>query len=715
MRLVNLKTVAAVAVVGLALTAGRTASAAEAATTEVTKPTVLSSILAGKRPSTTTRRNGRLEPGKWRHPANLPADAETAERSPAFENAAGNITGTAFLPVVLVDFSDNQAERTLHTQAAFQNMLFQDGYPHGAGSLRDYYQDQSGRLFDVTGQVSPWLRMPRTYSTYVGSKYGYQSAEPNDFTLIREAAAAADASMNFCNADTDRDGFVDSFFVVHAGPGAEEGRVSSRLWSVKWDLPTAYTTQDVCANGQRVKIQNFTIEPEEYVTAGYTAPGAPARMISIGIFAHEFGHALGLPDLYDTDSSSTGGVGHWCVMASGSWGFNGGKPWLPTPFSAWAKLKLGWITPQNVTQNRLGVAIPSADAPFVGRFTGVYRLAAGGSATSKEYFLVENRQAIGWARDFPTGGLAIWQIDDNIDGNANDSHRQVELLMADGMGQLDDAGDLFPGTYGTRYIDGTTSPNTNTFTGAATGVAIRSIGDAGATTRADLIVSASTTTSDSTPPSVSGPFEQIDVPNTITSTTVPVRITWSATDSGGVTAYEFYASTNGAAYVKQGAVPATATSHTFTLTTGVKYQFAVRARDAAGNWSALSYGPAVTPGLTDDTVFTSLGSWSRYTGWANALNGTGMTSSVAGTSMQLTFTGRDIALVAPKFAGGGRAQVLCDGVFYGYADLQASATTGMNTVFWCSFDQATTHTIKIVVEGTAARPRFDVDAFAILR
>ena len=60
------------------------------------------------------------------------------------------------------------------------------------------------------------------------------------------------------------------------------------------------------------------------------------------IVLHEFGHALGLPDLYDTDYSSSG-IGNWGVMSGGSWGGNGSSPWYPVHFSAWCKTTLGWV------------------------------------------------------------------------------------------------------------------------------------------------------------------------------------------------------------------------------------------------------------------------------------------------------------------------------------------------------------------------------------
>ena len=70
------------------------------------------------------------------------------------------------------------------------------------------------------------------------------------------------------------------------------------------------------------------------------------NLIDIGVFCHEFGHVLGLPDLYDTDNSSEG-LGQWCLMASGSWGGNGSSPQTPTHMSAWCKQKLGWVTPSS--------------------------------------------------------------------------------------------------------------------------------------------------------------------------------------------------------------------------------------------------------------------------------------------------------------------------------------------------------------------------------
>jgi Papain family cysteine protease len=225
---------------------------------------------------------------------------------------------------------------------------------------------------------------------------------------------------------------------------------------------------------------------------------------------------------------------------------------------------------------------------------------------------------------------------------------------------------------------------------------------------------AATSTTDTTPPALSALVEQIDVPNKVTGSTVPVKLTFSATDASGVAAYQLQSSTNGAAYVTDTTVT-THTARTYALSIGKRYQFRFRAKDARGNWSAFRYSHPLTPGVVDDTAFTLGGGFSRYSWAGSTFGGTAITSNLPNDSIQVSFTGRDVAFVAPTFTGAGRGFVYCDGTYYGIVDLHAASLSGLNTVFWCRFAASAQHTMKIVLEGTAGRPRFDVDAFAVLR
>ncbi len=114
----------------------------------------------------------------------------------------------------------------------------------------------------------------------------------------------------------------------------------------------------------------------------------------MGVVAHEYGHDLGLPDLYDTDYSSDG-VGRWCLMGAGSWNPN------PSHMMRWCKMMLGWLTPSLASGN----SVISATLQNVELFAEVYKV----PVTATEYFLVENRYAQGAVFDQHGGAnLPAW-------------------------------------------------------------------------------------------------------------------------------------------------------------------------------------------------------------------------------------------------------------------------------------------------------------------
>ena len=223
------------------------------------------------------------------------------------------------------------------------------------------------------------------------------------------------------------------------------------IWSHKWTLPTPFENDGV-------KVYAYSTEPENG---------------KIGVFAHEFGHVLGLPDLYDTSYQSTG-VGEWCLMGGGSWGGNGSKP---TRLSCWCLARLGWMTPKVVKPpSSLSLATLESDDK------ACYRLWTGGKTETK-YFLIENRQQTGRDTELPGHGLAIWLIDNAQSGNTNPLAYQVRLIQADGLRGLEsnandgDPGDLFPGAANVTSLTDKTKPSTREFDGTSTGVALTRISE----------------------------------------------------------------------------------------------------------------------------------------------------------------------------------------------------------------------------------------------
>jgi glucose/arabinose dehydrogenase len=235
----------------------------------------------------------------------------------------------------------------------------------------------------------------------------------------------------------------------------------------------------------------------------------------------------------------------------------------------------------------------------------------------------------------------------------------------------------------------------------------------------DPTAASSTWTVDATALTVQPPQETFSLGTTLGTSTVPVKLSWSATGSG-VVKYELQQSTNGGAYAKVSLPSATATALTRQLTPGNAYQFRVRAQDQAGNWSDWAQGSefVVNAHQETDGAISYSGSWTQQVvdsafGGSLAYGGT-----VRDTAL-FTFVGRDVAWVAPKGTNRGRAEVWVDGVKVKTVDLYASSTQPRKVVFSKEWASAGSHTVEVRVLGTknasSTGTRVDVDAFVVLR
>lgn len=357
----------------------------------------------------------------------------------AAEQVRAGTSGTYKAVVILLQFSDNPADTINHSPAAFADLLFSVG-THPTGSMRDYYREVSRDQFDIDGIVTRWYTAPQPYSFYVNGQSGFGLPPQNSQGMTDAALQLADPDVNFSQFDNDGpdgmpnsgddDGFIDALFIVHAGPGGEETGSVDQMWSHKFTVP------GLLIDG--VRAGAFTTEPEEWAnTTTYSTAG---ELISIGVFCHEFGHVLGLPDLYDTTDSPTSseGVGEWDLMSTGVYthGVAGTYGSTPAHMSAWSKIRLGWVTPTWVLQDSAGVTIPPVE-----NSGQVFRLWTNG-ADDGEYFLVENRQPIGFdaglvrssieAGDGPSHGLIIYHVDDTIFDNNNATHKRLDVEEAGG-------------------------------------------------------------------------------------------------------------------------------------------------------------------------------------------------------------------------------------------------------------------------------------------
>jgi M6 family metalloprotease-like protein len=353
-----------------------------------------------------------------------PARMYTEMRDQRAKSAPTRISGTGTCLVILWEFTDHPADQVNHPNSAYVELLF-SGSTLPTGSMNDFFLENSHGAYGVAGDVIGWTTSEQPYSFY----------EPHDASttqdMIADAIAQLDPTVDFSLYDNDGpdgipssgddDGYVDALFFVHAGPGQEQTGDPNDIWSHAWSFWNGLSTND------GVAIRRYSVEPEEHQDGG---------LVTVGVFCHEYGHVLGLPDLYDTDYSSSG-IGEWGLMSGGSWTHRPADPpgSSPAHLTAWCKKELGWVVPTVITTTTLAVTIPPAETNAV-----AYRIFRGGATSGDEYFLCENRRNVGFdeglvRRQILLGlpmpeGLIIYHIDESNSSNTNDTQRLVDVVEA---------------------------------------------------------------------------------------------------------------------------------------------------------------------------------------------------------------------------------------------------------------------------------------------
>lgn len=597
--------------------------------------------------------------------------------------------------------------------------------------MADFYDQASyGRLAvtpatDTSGAsngVVGWLTLNRNHPNFQDT---FDSSEE---ALTRDAILAADPYVDFGSFDTSGDGYLqpDELHIVVIAAGYETsyggtgGSCSPSIWGHMSGLSDSSTPT---LDGVKAGYFGY-MQFGEWQCSSTDSPG---HLATIGIMVHELGHDLGWPDLYDVDLSSSG-LGSWSIMSYGSWNAAPGQPLGQTPAlpDAWARYYQGWSVPTVVDGDLPAAAITQASTA-----DSVYRLGPnpGGvdwsfydTSGTGEYFLVENRQLTGYDAGLPGCGLLVWHVDETRtstnNANADEARRLVDLEEADGLARLDaswyrgSAADPFPGTTANTVFDATSVPNSRWYGGASSGSAM-SVGSSGcaATMVADLTGDPRT---DVTPPQTTTPRVRPRTGARLVAK-VPTTISWSASDTGsGLAGHQLLTDAGGVRSVRN-LVAGSPVAAASAMAVGVRYRFAVRARDVTGNWSEFRYGPRLRAKVVDDVARSV-----RYSaGWTrgrvtSAYGGTTTSSSSRGATAAVTVFGRCVALVATSSPRGGRVAVRLDGGARSVVDLHGSNRGGR--LVWASrCGPVRWHTVRITNLGTSGHPWVDVDAFAVLR
>ncbi len=248
---------------------------------------------------------------------------------------------------------DRDLDNSTHWEADFDQAYYEDLFFGAGESFADFYTKQSSGAYTVAGSVSDWVQVPGNASTYGDNTvedfggawqfiedtgnawYDAQVAAGRSLADIKAELATFDVWDRYdydADGDFDEpDGYVDHFQAVHAGEGEDAGggvQGEDAIWSHRWYVnPTDFGLTGPVLDDTEIFFGGSQIGDTGYWLGDYTVE---AENGGLGVFAHEYGHDLGLPDLYDT-AGGENGTGFWTLMATGSWMNHGGDDIGTTP------------------------------------------------------------------------------------------------------------------------------------------------------------------------------------------------------------------------------------------------------------------------------------------------------------------------------------------------------------------------------------------------
>lgn len=445
-------------------------------------------------------------PGKQGTPGPREGFSTARLRVPAVPSVVDGVraplVGSAVRPVlaIRVAFSDTPIESTT---AYYDRLLL---------FLNQFWSQATDDAVTLAPElVDSVFTLPQTMA-YYGDDDRFQERL---VFMVRDLVAVADPVVDFRNKD---------LVIFHAGQGQEADVLDDsrqQIWSAfvtpadfEAILPdpggaVGIATNDEISPGVPWRVTEAAEVPESESQDGYTFG-------MMGVLCHEYGHQLGLPDLYDTTPDVNGnnqGLGAFDIMSGGVWNYNGFVPSFP---SAWSRVFLG-LPPTRALSN--GSFQLSRHRPPIAPHPRAVQV----PQTQSEYLLLENRvqdpngngifdfedtdgdtlfdfytdSYAGAEFDFflpgdGTGsGLAVYHVDEakiaaGLPGNVvnGDTQRKgVDLVEADGVQDLDGpatslsagaAGDLFRAGYRDQLTPDT-NPSTEAYGPVRTGISITNI------------------------------------------------------------------------------------------------------------------------------------------------------------------------------------------------------------------------------------------------
>lgn len=328
--------------------------------------------------------------------------------------------------VVLVEYPDYGFSMD-DPQEYYNDFLNGDNFNRdkGVGSCRQYFVENSSGQFKPTFDVYGPVMMKNNRRYYGG---GQELRAPE---MVVEAVNFLDPDVDFTQYDHNNDGYVDSIYIIYADRGEADSGISETVWPHSWELEEA---------GFNLVVDGVVVNT--YGCSNELDGDTKVKIVSgIGTFTHEFCHVLGLPDLYNTVSSSDYSTPcEWSILDEGPYNGDGR---VPPNMSSFERYSLGWLSPEEI------LCSGDYSLEYLADSNSAYIMTT--EENPDEFFIMDYRLQEGWDKYLPYHGLLIWHVDfkqelwDANTPNNTRKHQCVDLIRADNNKENNDKADPFPG------------------------------------------------------------------------------------------------------------------------------------------------------------------------------------------------------------------------------------------------------------------------------
>lgn len=334
--------------------------------------------------------------------------------------------GDIKIPVIMVQFTDTkfQESTTIEKLTRFFN---EEGYHEDNnlehGSVKDYFVSQSRGLFNPTFDVVALVTLNHGYA-YYGQHYG-TSSDRRAFDMVKDAVAAAkEQGVDFEQYVSDKTDNVPNVTIYYAGPGEATGGDDNTIWPHEMDLFN-YTYYSTLGNTSSVKFGSYYVGNEIYGTESSTT------LMGMGVFCHEFSHAMGLPDFYDPTYSYTDDspFGNWSVMDTGPYV---NDAYAPVGYTAYERSFMGWLEiPELNDSANVTLSDPNNNEAQMA-------VLLRNPDNANEYFIFENRQPGNWYNSSDGSGVLVTRISYNSSAwsrntvNTSQDYKRAMIVTASG-------------------------------------------------------------------------------------------------------------------------------------------------------------------------------------------------------------------------------------------------------------------------------------------